>query len=229
MRIFLQFLVFSLMALGGAYLIDRDPVALRDPETLTHIVLLAIILCAWLFGAPQGPRASMAQIAVNLVIWTTTFFGFAVAYDNRIEIHQAAMRTLSSFRPGHAVMLSEREAVLTRERSGHFTAYATINGKRVHMLVDTGSTDVALPFSDARRLGLDVDNLVFNRPVLTANGRAMVAQVTLDRIAVGGIELRNVPASVAQSDRLGGALLGMSYLGRLREFSFRGDKLILRE
>lgn len=229
MRILMQLAVVGVFGATIAALYQRDPQVFLEPQIYVYIAILSILILAWIFGAPRGPRAPLGEIFINLGVWAGIIFGLAVVYDHRDTLQQAALKTLSSFRPGEPVMLSDREAVLTRERSGHFTAYATVNGKRVHMLVDTGSTDVALPLSDARRLGIDVDRLVFDRQVMTANGRALVAPVMLERVAVGGIELHNVAASVAQSDRLGGALLGMSYLGRLREFSFKGDKLILKE
>jgi aspartyl protease family protein len=62
----------------------------------------------------------------------------------------------------------------------------------------------------------------------TANGRARAAPVTLDRLSVGGITERAVPALIAQPGQLRTNLLGMSFLNRLQSWEVRGDKLILR-
>ena len=62
----------------------------------------------------------------------------------------------------------------------------------------------------------------------TANGHARTAPVTLDRIVVGGIVERGVPALIAQPGQLKTSLLGMSFLNRLRSSEVRGDKLVLR-
>ena len=62
----------------------------------------------------------------------------------------------------------------------------------------------------------------------TANGRARAAPVTLDRIAIGGIVERAVPALIAQPGQLRVNLLGMSFLNRLEGWEVRGDRLILR-
>ena len=60
----------------------------------------------------------------------------------------------------------------------------------------------------------------------TANGRTRAAPVTLDRLAVGGIVERAVPALIAQPGQLKTSLLGMSFLNRLESWEVRGDRLV---
>jgi aspartyl protease family protein len=62
----------------------------------------------------------------------------------------------------------------------------------------------------------------------TANGRTRAAPVTLDRLAVGGLIERSVPALVVQTGSLKNNLLGMTFLNRLESFEVRGDTLRLR-
>ena len=62
----------------------------------------------------------------------------------------------------------------------------------------------------------------------TANGRTQAAAVTVDRIAVGGIVERAVPALIAQPGQLRTSLLGMSFLTRLQGWEVRGDRVVLR-
>jgi aspartyl protease family protein len=52
--------------------------------------------------------------------------------------------------------------------------------------------------------------------------------VTLDRLAVGDIVERAVPALIAQPGQLRTSLLGMSFLNRLDGWEVRGDKLVMR-
>ena len=52
--------------------------------------------------------------------------------------------------------------------------------------------------------------------------------VTLDKVGVGGIVERSVPALIAQPGQLRTSLLGMSFLNRLESWEVRGDKLIMR-
>ena len=70
--------------------------------------------------------------------------------------------------------------------------------------------------------------LSYTVQVDTANGRARAASVTLDRLTVGGIVERSVPALIAQAGQLRTSLLGMSFLNRLESWEVRGDKLMMR-
>ena len=70
--------------------------------------------------------------------------------------------------------------------------------------------------------------LQYTANVDTANGRTRAAPVTLDRITVGSIVERSVPALIAQPGALRTNLLGMSFLNRLESWEVRGDKLLLR-
>ena len=63
----------------------------------------------------------------------------------------------------------------------------------------------------------------------TANGTSYVAPVTLDRIRVEDITIRNVPAAVAAEGALGTNLLGMSFLGRLKSFQIQRGELVLMQ
>ena len=65
------------------------------------------------------------------------------------------------------------------------------------------------------------------RDFQTANGVARVAPVTLDRVRVDDITLRDVPAAVADKGALPVNLLGMSFLSRLTRFEIEGHQLVL--
>jgi len=114
--------------------------------------------------------------------------------------------------------------VLEQDRSGHYVAQGQINGQDVTFLVDTGATDVALPQSVARALGLDFGPRV---QVMTAAGPATAWMTRLDEVSVGGIRRRNVRASIT-SGEFNGILLGMSFL---RHYSLQQQdgKLVIRQ
>lgn len=115
------------------------------------------------------------------------------------------------------------------ERNGHFNAEAEINGRPIEVMIDTGATMVALSYEDAERAGIRLNDSEFTRAVSTANGIGRVAPVTLDRISVGNITVRNVPAAVAERGRLKTSLLGMSFLSRLSRFDMRSGRLVMQE
>ena len=118
-------------------------------------------------------------------------------------------------------------AEVTKSADGHFWAEAEVNGREVRFLVDTGATDVALTTDDARRLGVNLSSLTFDRSVSTAAGPSKAAHVELDYVSVAGARVDHVSALVLESG-LTTSLLGMTYLGRLSKFEATQNALVLR-
>jgi aspartyl protease family protein len=114
-------------------------------------------------------------------------------------------------------------------RNGHFNTEAEINGRPVEVMIDTGASVVALSYEDAERAGLYISNSDFTGAVSTANGIARVAPVTLDRVTIGDITVRDVPAAVAEPGRLRTSLLGMTFLNKLSRFDMRAGTLVLQD
>jgi aspartyl protease family protein len=115
--------------------------------------------------------------------------------------------------------------VLKRNRFGHYVASGTINNQAVVFMLDTGASDVSIPAAMADRLGLR------RGPATTydtANGPIVAYRTTLDQVRLGGILLRDIPASINPAVRDDQVLLGMSFLKHL-EFTQRGDTLTLRQ
>ncbi len=117
-----------------------------------------------------------------------------------------------------------RMVVLEQDRNGHYEADGTINGQAVTFLVDTGATDVALPESAARALGLEFGPRV---QVMTAAGPSKAWVTRLDEVTVGGISRKNVRASIT-SGEFNGILLGMSFLKHYN-LQQQDGKLVIRE
>src|SRR5687768_12953269 len=79
--------------------------------------------------------------------------------------------------PPPAAATSTGPAQVSKAKDGHYWAEAQVDGRWVHFLVDTGASAVALTSQDAQRLGFDLSNLVYDRPVATANGKTLAARV----------------------------------------------------
>ncbi|MDH3240202.1 MAG: TIGR02281 family clan AA aspartic protease [Alphaproteobacteria bacterium] len=110
---------------------------------------------------------------------------------------------------------------------GHFYADVQVNGTAIRFLIDTGATNVALTPDDARKVGLNVDDLKFTRRVRTANGVTLSAPVVLDEISIGLLTVRKVRGGVNKG-KLDTSLLGLAFLRRLRGYEVVGDRLLLR-
>ncbi len=118
---------------------------------------------------------------------------------------------------------------LAQDGRGHFTAEPQINGVRLPMLVDTGASVIALSAEDASRAGIFPNANDFRITVNTANGSIKAAPVRLREVQLGRIVVRDVEAVVMPQGRLGGSLLGMSFLRRLSSFNVSGGTLVLKQ
>jgi aspartyl protease family protein len=137
---------------------------------------------------------------------------------------EARVRGLVRSRPGEPV-----SATLQSDTQGHFYVEPTINGARVRMMVDTGSTLVVLSKEDARWVGINPAQEEYTMPATTANGIVLLAPVVLDEVIVGDVAVRNVPAAVLPDNTLQVGLLGMSFLSKLSHFEVAGGQLVLKQ
>jgi aspartyl protease family protein len=124
---------------------------------------------------------------------------------------------------------ADRTVEIRAASNGHFHTTAYVNGRPVDVMVDTGATIVALTWEDARRAGVFVMDQDFRHKVSTANGTARVAAVTLDRVSIGDITVRNVQAAVAEPGKLQTTLLGMTFLGELSRTEMTRGMLVLQQ
>jgi len=117
---------------------------------------------------------------------------------------------------------------IPRGQGGEFAIHARINGVATPMVIDTGATSVVLTYETAKAIGLPLELLEYDIDVETAGGRTKAARLTLDRLAIGKLVERSVPALVVQRGQMKTNLLGMSFLDRLESWEVRADRLVLR-
>jgi len=171
--------------------------------------------------------------------WTALAVVGAIALTHFDELKAIAATTLGLAAPNERAISEEvaepgelrrNGAVEIRAGlNGHFFTEAEVNGRGIEVMVDTGASIVALTYEDAERAGVYLRNGDFTHAVSTANGTARVAPVTLDRISIGNITVRNVNAAVSERGRLQTSLLGMSFLGRLGRVDIQSGRLLLEE
>jgi aspartyl protease family protein len=184
------------------------------------LLFLAGSIIAMIRHRPSGTLAALG-------IWLLVGLVIAAGYTYRFELEQISNRILAELIPGRPAAQGTTVEI-ARGRGSEFQIAADINGARIAMILDTGASTVVLTQEAARSAGLQTDALNYGVTVETANGRTQAAPVTLDRLAVGSIVERSVPALIAQPGRLRSNLLGMSFLNRLQGWDVRGDKLLLR-
>lgn len=118
-----------------------------------------------------------------------------------------------------------KEVVLERNGQGQYVTEGTINGESVTFIIDTGATRVSIPEAVADGISLER-----GRPlaVRTANGSSTAYTTRLDSVSIGGVNQKDVTASINPTFESKSVLLGMSFLGNV-QFSQKGDELTLTQ
>lgn len=172
-------------------------------------------------------RDRFSQALESALLWVVVALLLVLAYTYRFELRDVGDRVMAELIPGRAAG-SARTVELARGRSGDFQIATHVNGMKVPMVLDTGASAVVLTHDAARAAGLPLEMVKYTVNIETANGHALAAAVTLDRVAIGGLVERSVPALIAQPGQLKVSLLGMSFLNRLQSWEVRGSKLMMR-
>ena len=110
---------------------------------------------------------------------------------------------------------TEQRFTIPRDSRNQYNTNASINGRTVQVMVDTGASTVAISGVQAQALGIDyfMGDPV---PVETASGLTNGYTVMLRSVSVGGIEVNNVQATVLDGNFPITILLGMTYLRHVR-------------
>lgn len=145
------------------------------------------------------------------------------------HINRAEQDQLGSSEPHYSQPLdssADNALELDRGADGHFYADVEINGARVHMLVDTGASGIALSREDARSAGIATSIGMPGVVGQGADGEVHGEIVALDRVAIGSRTFKRVPAIVLNSG--GQSLLGQSLLSQFASVQIAGDRMLLR-
>ena len=167
----------------------------------------------------------MSRVGLVLVMLGVTA-GAVVAYKDPDEVARASDSLSELIRERETP--SSRAVEIPRGQNGEFSLHAKINGVGAPMVVDTGATSVVLTYETAKAAGLPLELLNYDVDVETAGGHTKAARLTLDRLAIGKLVERSVPALVVPHGQMRTNLLGMSFLDRLESWEVRADLLMLR-
>jgi len=165
----------------------------------------------------------MSRVLLVLLVLAATA-GAVVAYKDPEKVARAGATVSDLLRKrtgsGQAVQIA-------RAGNGDFVLQAKINGVSAPMVIDTGATSVVLTYETAKAAGLPLELLEYDVAVETAGGHTKAARLTLDRLAIGKLVERSVPALVVPHGQMKTNLLGMSFLDRLESWEVHADRLML--
>lgn len=187
-------------------------------EELPRLVYLGLLLVALGGFVFIEFRKRPGQTSRHLLAWGLIFLGVIAIAGLWDDISNSALPRQTA--------LDGDQIQIPMGPDGHYHLIAELNGKNVRFVVDTGATTIALSTKDARKIGIDTDDLAYIGQARTANGLVRTAPVLIDSFRIGEISDRNVMAVVIDGD-LGQSLLGMNYLSRFARVSMEGQRLLL--
>jgi len=224
-------LPIALLALAAATLLStppETPIIGLDHRRFASAAVGAAILIWLILSGFRSPRPSdIARMATAAMSWAALLVALTGVYAYRFEASEIVGRITGELFPSEPQVGQGGEVIVNRRLSGEFVIAARVNGARVSFLFDTGASAVVLSAADAKRAGISAAGLTFDVPVATANGSGLAAEARIDRIAIGPIVMRNVPAMVARPGALDESLLGMSFLERLKSYTVERDRLVM--
>ena len=181
-------------------------------------------------GTSNFAREALGWLVIGCVVFASVYYFTDIRTLTRTLVGvatQTAERNGDDANQSSQTNPTGGEVHIKAAEGGHFFSEVEVNGRTVSAVVDTGATGVSLSYEDARSVGLRLSEADFTMESQTANGTARIAPVTLYRVQIGDIEVRDVQAFVAEPGKLFQTLLGMSFLRRLSHIDIRGQELVL--
>lgn len=188
-------------------------------QIIYGLFMILIIGSALAFG-------NMGEKLKHLLIWFMIFVVGLIGYSYRQELSSVKEKVLAELIPGRGTQRGLNSAHFPVSDDGHFHIRATVNGKSILFLADTGATSIVLSPRDAKKLGIRLSELTFDRFFQTANGIVRGSSVRLESFQVGNFRLQDIGASVNEAE-MRESLLGMAFFERLERYEVNGDVLTL--
>lgn len=189
------------------------------------LYLLAILLMIGMFSLPLR-RIGAGRLLGYTMVWAAIIGVGWLAADRSPDVQRYIARLETADPEPRSVGVPGAEVRVRAALDGHYWVRGTVNGHPVRFLVDTGASDVVLSEATARRVGIDMNALVFDRPGLSASGRVDAAGARVDRLAVGSIVRTDMPVSIIAGADID--LLGMRFLRTLDGWRVEKGELLLK-
>lgn len=166
------------------------------------------------------------KIIKYIAIWSGIGLALLAFYSFRFEISDTKERISSDLFPSKPINKNNEQLVISVSQDNHYYLTIKINNQSIKFMIDTGASDLVIDKKLASKLGINIENLYYDKIFRTANGEVSGASTYFNEIDVAGVKFYNVSASVTSSE-LSVPLLGMSFLKRFYKYEFYRDKLIL--
>jgi aspartyl protease family protein len=193
----------------------------NDKGNILYIIVWLFIISAWLSSGTK-----LKKQLKHASIWIGLFLILLAGFSYRVELLQIKDRILSNLVPEYGLTERQGSMSFVIASDGHFYVRATVDDFPIRFLVDTGASHIVLSPADARKLGIETDELIFDRFYETANGTVRGCSIRIGDLRIGDIHLKEIGASVNEAE-MRHSLLGMTFFRRLKSYEVKNDVLTL--
>ncbi len=194
----------------------------QDYPSLVASIIILVFMASRVISSGMPPAKMLKYFA----IWGFIGLLIILLYSYRFEFNNLKQRIIGELNPSSPMVDSNNRIIINISQDQHFYLKAKINDQEILFLVDTGASNITLSKDDAKKVGIDLKKLNFNRPYQTANGKSWGANITVKNFTIANFKLKELDISVNQSP-MGVSLFGMSGLRKFKKYEFYNDKLIL--
>ena len=181
------------------------------------LVLVGSSLAARRLPVGQTIKMALAWVAIFAIMFVLFLFR-----DEGRGVWTRAAAELS----GNAGQTVGKTLRIKKSDDGHFWVRASVNGKSMHFLIDSGATVTTMTPQDASAAGLEPEG-AFPVMVETANGTVEAQRTKIDSLTVGPIVQKDAPAQIGGAAMGDTNLLGMSFLSSLKSWRVEEGTLVL--
>ncbi len=168
----------------------------------------------------QGDFISRVGTGMTVLAWIIFLAMLLIMFDRLLSERNNPNQNIVTTVNGY-----QKEIVLQRNTYGHYVSNGSINSHQVVFLLDTGASDIAIPESVAKKIGLEKGRDIV---IKTANGNAKAYRTRLESVAIGELRLYDLNATILTNISGGEVLLGMNFLKHF-EIIQKGSSLTIRQ
>ena len=186
--------------------------------SIIYLALCVVLVASGLVSRrlPLGKTVKMAGA------WVAIFAFVFIIFSFRSEFMAIGHR-LKAEAIGSPIQSGEELRIPLAE-DGHFWVDASVNGKAVPFLVDSGASVTTISRKTADDAGIETNMRVAF--VETANGTVRMSKARADSFSIGSIERTDFPIQVNDHDD--GNVVGMNFLSSLDSWRVEGNYLVLK-
>jgi aspartyl protease family protein len=183
-----------------------------------YYLIVAVAVASSLFAM----RLPIGKVLKMAAAWVAIFGVGFIIFSFRSEFTSVGHRlraeaTGASITDGQTVRIPMAD-------DGHFWVDATVNGRPLRFMVDSGATVTTVSIDSAKAVGMPVG--AERTAISTANGTTQAIKGYADKLEVGTIQRTDFPIDINEHDDTN--LLGMNFLSSLRSWKVEGNYLVLQ-